>query len=44
MVLIGVKDHLEIRDRETWQASRMELLAKNPGLLMNPKTGDWQII
>ncbi len=37
VVLIGVKDHLEIRDRDAWQEARKALLANNPGLLMNPR-------
>ncbi len=37
VVLIGVKDHLEIRDRAMWLAYRAELLARKPQLLMNPR-------
>ena len=37
VVLIGVKDHLQIRDRQDWLASRKELLENNPRLHMNPR-------
>ncbi len=37
VVLIGVKDHMEVRDRETWLAYRTELLKRKPQLLMNPR-------
>ncbi len=37
VVLIGVKDHLEIRDRSVWLKSVEDTLAKNPKILMNPR-------
>lgn len=37
VVLIGVKDHLEIRDRAAWQTYVRETLAKQPQILMNPR-------
>lgn len=37
VVLIGVKDHLEIRDRSSWQAYVKQKLAANPRILMNPR-------
>ncbi|MBI1335939.1 MAG: hypothetical protein GC164_03145 [Phycisphaera sp.] len=37
VVLLGVKDHLEVRDRETWRAYITNLLTARPGLLMNPR-------
>ncbi len=37
VVLIGVKDHLEVRDRAAWQAYVQQTLAANPGILMNPR-------
>lgn len=37
VVLIGVKDHLEIRDRQAWQAHVQEILTNRPGILMNPR-------
>ena len=36
-VLIGVKDHLEVHDRDSWNRRTQELLAKRPDLLMNPR-------
>ncbi len=37
VVLIGVKDHLEIRDRRKWQAYVNQTLAARPDMLMNPR-------
>jgi len=37
VVLIGVKDHLEIRDRGTWEREIEQVLNEKPGLLMNPR-------
>ena len=37
VVLIGVKDHLEIRDRTAWQEHVQKVLAEQPQLLMNPR-------
>ena len=37
VVLLGVKDHLEIRDRQTWLEHVQQVLAKQPGLLVNPR-------
>lgn len=37
VVLLGVKDHLEIHDREKWNQRVKRLLADRPDLLMNPR-------
>ena len=37
VVLIGVKDHLEVRDRQQWQEHVRKMLADRPGMLMNPR-------
>jgi MraZ protein len=37
VVLIGVKDHLELHDRQTWNQHTKDLLAQRPDLLMNPR-------
>jgi MraZ protein len=37
VVLIGVKDHLEIRSREQWSRQLQEMLAQKPQLLRNPR-------
>jgi len=37
VVMIGVKDHLEIRDRQTWQSHVQEVLKAQPQILMNPR-------
>ena len=37
VVLIGVKDHIEIRDRQTWQTHVQQLLSASPQILMNPR-------
>lgn len=37
VVLLGVKDHLQVRDRETWKAHVDTVLEKNPKLLVNPR-------
>ena len=37
VVLLGVKDHLEIRDRQTWQDHVEQMLTSHPGVLMNPR-------
>jgi MraZ protein len=37
IVLIGVKDHLEIRNRQAWTQQVARLLAERPGILMNPR-------
>ena len=36
-VLIGVKDHMEVHDSESWNRRTKELLKKKPELLMNPR-------
>lgn len=38
VVLIGVKDHLEIRSREQWSRQLQEMLQLKPQLLKNPRT------
>lgn len=37
IVLLGVKDHLEIRDRQTWQAHVTDMLANRRAMLMDPR-------
>ncbi len=37
VVVLGVKDHLEIRDRGAWQAELEALLAARSGMMMNPR-------
>jgi MraZ protein len=37
VVLLGVKDHLEIRDREAWNAHVKRLLVEQPQILKNPR-------
>jgi MraZ protein len=37
VVLLGVKDHLEIRDRGAWNTHVKRLLAEQPQILMNPR-------
>lgn len=37
VVLIGVKDHVEVRDREAWNRQVEQALADQPDLLMNPR-------
>lgn len=37
VVLIGVKDHLEVRDRDTWLKHVEQTLASDPQILMNPR-------
>lgn len=37
VVLVGMKDHLQIRDRETWNRQISDLLANRPELLGNPR-------
>lgn len=37
VVLLGVKDHLEVRDRASWQAYVEQMLSEQPDLLMNPR-------
>ncbi len=37
VVLIGVKDHLEVRDRQAWQTHVQQMLKLQPQILMNPR-------
>lgn len=37
VVMIGVKDHLQIHDRKTWHAKVADTLANRPEMLMNPR-------
>ena len=37
VVLLGVNDHLEIRDRETWHNYVEQMLREQPQLWMNPR-------
>lgn len=37
VVLIGVKDHMQIRDRRRWTEYKKRTLAERPEMLMNPR-------
>lgn len=37
VVLLGVKDHLEVRDRSAWQSYVQQILRERPQILMNPR-------
>jgi len=37
VVLIGVKDHLEIRDRQAWHEHVQQMLELQPQVFMNPR-------
>src|SRR5690606_23780622 len=37
VVLLGVKDHLELRDRTAWREHVQRVLKDRPQLLMNPR-------
>lgn len=37
VVLIGVKDHLEVRDRQAWHTHVQQMLQLQPHILMNPR-------
>lgn len=37
VVILGVKDHLKVRDRGAWETKKKSLFQKNPGILMNPR-------
>lgn len=37
VVLLGVKDHLELRDRAAWKAHVERVLQQRPEVLMNPR-------
>ena len=37
VVLIGAKDHLEVRDRDAWNEYVQQVLDRQPGILMNPR-------
>ncbi|MEX0654084.1 MAG: hypothetical protein WD534_13545 [Phycisphaeraceae bacterium] len=37
VVLLGVKDHLEVRDRESWNEYVQQMLKSQPQVLMNPR-------
>ncbi|MFP4145191.1 MAG: division/cell wall cluster transcriptional repressor MraZ [Phycisphaeraceae bacterium] len=37
VVLLGVKDHLEVRDRQAWQEHVQQILKDRPQILMNPR-------
>jgi len=36
-VLIGVKDHIEVHNRETWMSHVEQMIADNPQMMMNPR-------
>ena len=38
VVLIGVKDHLEIRCREAWYTHVQQMLELQPQIMMNPRS------
>ncbi|MEX0885272.1 MAG: hypothetical protein WD009_02430 [Phycisphaeraceae bacterium] len=37
VVLLGVKDHLEVHDRQAWTEYVSQVLAEKPEVLMNPR-------
>lgn len=37
VVLLGVKDHLEVRDRDAWKRHVLDALQKNPSIVMDPR-------
>ena len=37
VVLLGVNDHLEVRDRRTWQEYVDQILTEQPQILVNPR-------
>jgi len=37
VVIIGVKDHLQVHNREAWKKRISKLMAERPDLLMNPR-------
>ena len=37
VVLLGVKDHLEVRDRQSWNEYVQQVLRSQPQMLMNPR-------
>jgi MraZ protein len=37
VVIIGVKDHLQVHDRERWEKRMEKMLSEQPDLLMNPR-------
>ena len=37
IVLIGVKDHLEVHDRQSWHSHIQQMLSAQPQILMNPR-------
>lgn len=37
VVILGVKDHLKVRDRGAWEMKKKAMFQKNPGILMNPR-------
>jgi len=37
VVLLGVKDHLEIRDRRNWMEHVQRIMQQRPEMLMNPR-------
>jgi len=37
VVLIGVKDHLQVHDRQQWDQRMQQMLEGRPDLLMNPR-------
>lgn len=37
VVLLGVRDHLQIKDRQRWYDERRKTLSDQPELLMNPR-------
>ena len=37
VVLLGVKDHLEVRDRKDWQVYVEQMLTQEPSVLVNPR-------
>jgi len=37
VVILGVKDHMQVHDRGKWEEKMQQLMAERPDLLMNPR-------
>ena len=37
VVILGVNDHFEVRDRSSWHAYVQQMLSEQPQLMMNPR-------
>jgi DNA-binding transcriptional regulator/RsmH inhibitor MraZ len=38
VTIIGVKDHMQVHDRDAWNARVEQMIADKPALLSNPRT------